>query len=99
LETIKGISYAFFDATTGNYVANYTIDVTPPAVVSTNPVAGMTEVPNNVTVTATFNEAMDPATMTSSTFSLRNASNQIVPGTVSYNSSNQTLSLSPVPTR
>src|SRR5690606_28786165 len=61
----------------------------------TNPVAAMTEVPNNVTVTATFNEAMDPATMTASIFSLRNASNQLVSATVSYNSSNQTISLVP----
>lgn len=95
LEIIKGMSYAFFDATTGSYVANYSIDITPPSVISTQPLAGTTEVGTGATISAVFNEAMDPASLGASSFELRNQANQLVSAVVNYNASTQTISLQP----
>ena len=56
-ETIKGVAYAFFPATTGNYVATYAADTAAPtisAVAATAAAAGTT-----ATVTWTTNEASD----------------------------------------
>lgn len=95
LETIKGMSYAFFDATTGSFAANYSIDLTPPTVISTLPAAGANEVAVNSPVSATFNEAMNVATISTSTVELRNPANQVIPSSVSYNPSNNTVTLIP----
>jgi hypothetical protein len=46
-------------------------------------------------VTVTFSEALDPATVSSSTFELRNAANVLVPATVSWNSATLTATLVP----
>jgi len=57
---------------------------TAPAVVSTNPVNGATGVPTNQTVAATFSEAMNPATISGTTFTLTAPGGVVVPGTVVY---------------
>ena len=44
---------------------------------------------------ATFSERMNPATITTSTVELRNASNALVPATVSYTDSTRTATLDP----
>jgi hypothetical protein len=59
-------------------------DTSPPTVVSTVPAAGATGVATGVAVTATFSKAMDPASITSATFALRDAAGQAVPAAVSY---------------
>ena len=56
VETIKGVSYARFDASTGAYVAQYASDTTAPTVSTVSPTAGATAVAVNTTVTATFSE-------------------------------------------
>ncbi len=48
-------------------------DTTPPAVTSTAPSDGATNVAIGTAVTATFSEALDPATITTATFELRDA--------------------------
>jgi len=69
-----------------------------PSVISTDPADQAIGVPLNKTVTATFSEVMNPATITSSSFLLKNGANT-VPGTVSYAGStasyNPTADLSP----
>lgn len=70
-------------------------DTTPPAVSLVSPTNGGTAVPVSSVVSATFNEAMQSASLTASTFTLRNASNQLVTATVSYNTSNLTATLTP----
>ena len=95
VRSVKGVEYAFFDAVSGLYTANYGVDSGAPAVSTTSPSAGATGVAAGVTVTATFSEAMDATTVNGSTFELRNSSNTLVPATVSYNAQNRVASLQP----
>jgi hypothetical protein len=55
-----------------------------PAVVSTVPVNGATSVPIGQVVTATFSEAMNPATITTTTFTLAGPGGTAVAGSVTY---------------
>jgi fibronectin type 3 domain-containing protein len=59
-------------------------DTKPPTVTTVTPASGASEVSVASTATATFSEAMNPASLTSSTFDLRNSSGTLVPATVSY---------------
>ncbi|MFZ1730938.1 MAG: Ig-like domain-containing protein [Bacteroidota bacterium] len=67
----------------GNVVTKPPLDITPPTVVSTVPADTATLVFVNQTLTATFSELMDQATITSLTFTLKQGLNP-VPGVVSY---------------
>ncbi len=81
-----------------DYVWSFTTsvpDVTPPAVVSTVPTTGATGVSPGVVVSAVFNEALNPTSVSTSTFELRDATNTLVPATVSYNVYTRTASLTP----
>ena len=56
-----------------------------PTVLSVTPLDAATGVPRNTNVTATFSEAMDPATLTMTTFTLTSGAAAVaVPGTVVY---------------
>ncbi len=55
-----------------------------PSVISTNPVNGATGVATNQLLTATFSEAMNPATIGAATFTLTGPGATVVPGTVAY---------------
>ena len=72
-------------------------DTTPPTVTAQSPVAGSNNVAVNTAVTATFSEAMDPATITASAFELRGPApaSTLVTATVAYNSSTRTATLTP----
>ena len=70
-------------------------DITPPTVTSVSPVNGATGVPVNTTVSAIFNEAMNATTISGTTVELRNASNALIPATVSYNATTRTATLTP----
>lgn len=59
-------------------------DIIAPTVSSTAPVDGSTDEPISVSVTATFSEAMNPATINVATFTLKDSSNVSVAGSVSY---------------
>lgn len=69
-------------------------DTTPPTVSSTSPVNGSTGESISTSVTATFSEAMDPATINKASFTLKDSSNSPVTGTVSY--SGLTATFTPV---
>jgi hypothetical protein len=67
-----------------NYVWNFTtVAALPPTVVSTDPLNLATGVALNKVVGATFSMAMDPLTLTSSTFTLKLGATSIL-GTVNY---------------
>ncbi len=68
-----------------------------PVVASTSPGNGATAIPLNQIVTATFNEEMNPSTITQQSFTLESGakSGVPVPGTLSYNNTNATLSFVP----
>ncbi len=94
--TIKGVAYAFFTGTSGSYSATYAIDTTPPTVSSVSPASNAISVPITSTVTAQFSESIDPATLTSSTFIVRDASSNPVQGALSYDALARQAALAPV---
>ena len=94
--TVKGIEYALFPAASGNYVATYQADTVAPTVASRTPAAGATNVPQASVIRAGFSESMDAATITSSTFEVRDSTNTLVAGSLSYNAS--TLAATFLPT-
>jgi len=74
-------------ALAANYVWTFTTaatpDTTPPTVSSTIPASGATNVPVGNALTATFSEAMNPLTITTTTFTLKHGSTPVL-GTVIY---------------
>ena len=68
-------------------------DTTPPTVTGVTPAAGSSAT-STALISATFSEAMNAATITSSTFDLRDGTGTLVPATVSYNAATQTATLS-----
>ena len=69
-------------------------DTTAPTVTGTSPAAGATGVAVAANVTGTFSEAMDPATITSATFTLQ-AGTTTVPAAVTYSSTDRVATLNP----
>jgi uncharacterized protein (TIGR03437 family) len=75
------------NALAANYVWTFTtgggVNVTMPTVISTVPSSGATNVPIGNALIATFNEAMNPTTITSTTFTLQNGITAVA-GAVTY---------------
>ncbi len=67
----------------------------PPGVVATFPAGGATGVSPGVSLTASFDQPIDPTTLTSASFSLATSTGATVPAVVSYDSTTQTASLVP----
>ncbi|WP_263353146.1 Ig-like domain-containing protein [Acidicapsa acidisoli] len=86
-------------ALANNYVWIFTTAAavigTPPAVNSTVPADGATSVPLNQIVSATFSEAMNPATINSTTFTLMGPGTTAVAGLVAYAAIGNTLTFTP----
>ena len=95
IQALKGIDYAVFAGTPGTYVATYTAGKLPPTVASTSPVPGATGVSAGNSVTATFSDSIDPATVNVDTFTLRDATNALVAAVVSYDAGTKTAMLKP----
>ncbi len=95
ITSIKAIEYAFFDADAGSYAASFVVDATGPVVVSTTPAAGAVDVAAATTVSVVFSEAINPSTVSSSTFELRNAANALVASVANYNAATRTATLTP----
>lgn len=82
-----------------NYVWSYqtggAVDVTPPTVTSTNPADVSTGICLQKTINATFSEAMDPATLTTSTFTLQVTAGPgpILAGSVAYDAASKIATL------
>ena len=66
-----------------------------PSVGSVSPAPGAFTANIGVIITATFSQAMDPATIGASTFELRDGANTLVPATVTYSAATNTASLDP----
>ncbi len=71
------------------------VDTTPPIVTTHAPATNATGVPPAATVSATFNEPIDLATVTTATFELRDGSNALVAASVSYDGPSRTATLTP----
>ena len=88
---------------TGYQASNYWVDVVfgsglavAPTVISVAPISGAADASTGTSVAATFSTAMDPATVTASTFRLLDPSGNPVPATVSYSPYTDTARLTPV---
>jgi len=84
--------------------SNYWVDVVlttappesdPPTVTAMTPAGGSTNVGINTAASATFNEAMNPASINAGTVVLRDANNVTVPIAVAYNSATRTVTANP----
>jgi len=85
------------NALAANVTWSFTIapDVTPPTVTSTSPASGATGVSRTANITATFSEAMDATTISTSTVELRNPVNALVAAAVTYNATSRVVTLNP----
>lgn len=85
----------------GNYLvdvlftSNTPQDTTAPTVTASTPAPDAASANADANVTATFSEAMDPATVTESTFRLRDPAGNTVPATVTYNAIDRRAVLDP----
>ena len=66
-----------------------------PIVATTNPAPGASEVPVGGSISATLNVTVAAATVTSANFELWDASNTLVPATVTYSEDTRTATLTP----
>jgi hypothetical protein len=64
-------------------------------VVSTNPQNGATGVSFSSTISATFDRALDASTVSTSTFTVKDSENNLVTGSVSYDSGTYTVTFTP----
>ena len=78
-----------------SYTSTTPADTTPPTVSNVSPAAGATSVATTTSVSATFSEPMDAATIGASTFELRDAANALVAASVSYDATTMTARLTP----
>jgi uncharacterized protein (TIGR03437 family) len=82
-----GAKDAAGNALASNYVWSFTTgatpDTTPPTVISTVPANGASGVPSGSKITATFSKAMDPLSITASTFTLMQGTTPVA-GAVTY---------------
>jgi hypothetical protein len=79
--------------------SNYWVDIvfaSAPAVTARTPAVGATGVSRTAAITVTFDRAMDPATINSTTFFLKDSSGNVVAATVTYDASTNTATLTPV---
>jgi hypothetical protein len=81
--TLNGRALAQTAVTLDANTINVTTDTTAPTVISTVPVNGATGVLTNTKIAATFSEAMNPLTITTATFTLKQGATP-VSGAVTY---------------
>src|SRR5271157_2121305 len=89
--TISGAQSASGVSMTAPFSWSFTTDAAPPAVTSETPASGATGVAVSTTATAPFNEAVQAGTIS---FTLKNSSGTVA-AIVTYNSSNNTATLTP----
>ena len=70
-------------------------DITLPTITARTPAPDTIGVATATTVTAMFSEAMNPATITATTFSLRTVADTLVDATVAYDSTTRVATLTP----
>jgi len=82
--------------TASSFTTTASADAAAPTVTAVSPANGTSGVPVNSTVTVTFSEAMDPTTITGTTFNLRvTSSSAAVAGSINYNSTTRVATFTP----
>lgn len=94
IETIKGVRYGMFTATSGEYKAGYAPDATAPTLVSTEPTNGET-LSAGTGLTATFDEPLACATVSKASVHLVALSGKDVPARVSCESDGADVRIKP----
>jgi len=95
------LTTAITDSTADPLAANYSWSFrtvpapTLPTVISTTPANGATAVPINQAITATFSEAMNPATINATTFTVKTAGGVAVIGVVTYTAAGSVATFTP----
>ena len=90
----SGVKDLAGNALASNYSWSFTtvsVDNTPPTVTSVSPANGTTGVSTGTNVIANFSEAINASTVTTTTFQLRDAGNNLIPASVSTSSGQVTL--------
>ncbi len=97
LDTVRGdaASSTVTISSTVKAILNLTVKMVPPAVAAINPANSTINVQPTVPVVVTFSKAMDKATITSSTFVVRDATNVVVPGVLTFSVDNTTATFYP----
>ncbi len=97
---VQGLRDVAGNLMTGVFASSFTtaefIDIVAPTVVRTSPVNGQANVPVNTPFTVEFSEAMDPATLTTTNFAVRdNVTFVNVPGMIQVDPDGRTASFVP----
>ena len=79
---------------TWSFTTGATADTTPPVVSAMHPSSNGTDVPINTRIAATFSEAMDPRSLKTDTFTVKQGTTP-VPGTVTYGTTGMTAIFTP----
>jgi hypothetical protein len=77
-------------------VWNFTTAADAPQVIAKVPAHGATDVTVSQTISAAFDKAMDPATLTSATFYLKKSGGSPLPAAVTYSAATKTATLDPL---
>ena len=98
--TISGATAFKCDTNADDYTWSFTTgegaDNSAPTVISTDPADDAADVPINRAITATFSEAMDPVTITTATFTVRDTNaDAAVTGAVTYDAVNHVAIFTP----
>lgn len=93
-ETMKGVTYAVFTASTGTYAVTYGQDTTPPTITSITPAAGATGVNVTSNIDVAMSEALDASTVTNDTVQLLDDSTPVA-ATVVYNAASNKITIDP----
>ena len=80
-----------------SFTTGSTVDAVAPTITATNPASAVSNVSLNMTINATFSEAMDPMTITNASFTLAVAGvdGASVDGTVTYDPTSQIATFTP----
>src|SRR5215218_2404615 len=90
-----GGEFLTVNGVTQNYYARLSADATPPTISGVAPSDGAPDAALDANAEATFSEAMDPSTLTSTTFTLSKPYGTPVAATISYDPSTKKATLNP----
>jgi len=90
---VRATAAGLTDATPASQT--WLVDATAPSVASTVPAAGASDIATSGSVTATFSEAMNPATISGASFTLTPAGGSSVAAAVTYDGPTSTARLTP----
>ena len=97
-EASSGVKDLVGNPLASDYTWSFTTEgmiTTPPTVTAVKPINGASRLRLATNATAYFGRAMDPSTINAGTFELRDAGNNLVAATITYNSGDNSATLNP----